>query len=230
MNHSLFLQKLEDFKKYLGSSKAIDSLFLWESIANFQSHWSSDIDLRSRIDNSLTNQTSKRLWVSSGRHPKIILLGFAEQMPEMLEWTFKDLFSLEKDVEGRLGRFTFHMDQMYEDWKKENPETIFDSHYHDDNYKMASTYLSLIYPNEYCPYNLDLFQDYLRVLKSNKIPLANDLNRYFKLMKTTLILLKKDEQIEHLHSKRLRKGIDYQGDIGPMLSYEFAHFCCNRMI
>jgi hypothetical protein len=211
------LQKLNDaiakYAKYLSTHPEHDPYLPWESQRIFQLNWDVEsLDFRTMFDSSLENSRSRRLWKREHYEPKEMMLRFIEMNREFVRQVFQDLFNENKDVDGRIGRFTFHCDELLAAWHEEHPSSKLNSHYHHDGYQMVSLYLAFRYPAQYLLYDFESFRRLMELLGSRDVPTVNDLGRYFKAMRTIFTFLKKNEEILPLHSKRITPGLHYEGE------------------
>ncbi len=203
--------QVEHLKKYLQSPHCYDHLYWWESQQVFQKQW--DIlaeDFGKMYDMSLQNSHTKRLWKREQHYPKKLFLLFIQQESDFVKQMFRDLFNEDKSIDGRVDRFVFYADEMLQLYKKANPRSIENNHYH--SYEVCSMYLAFRYPAIYGFYNLEQFQHCLTCLGSPNIPQVDDFARFCKVSKTLWNFLSKDEAIFDLHQKRLEDGKHYMGD------------------
>jgi hypothetical protein len=211
------LQKLNDaiaqYANYLRTHPQHDPYLPWESQRIFQQNWDVEaLDFRTMFDRSLENSRSRRLWKREHYEPKEMMLHFIEMNREFVRQAFQDLFNENKEVDGRIGRFTFYCDELLAAWHEEHPTSKLNSHYHNDNYQMVSLYLAFRYPAQYLLYDFEGFRRLMELLSSRDIPTVNDLGRYFKVMRTIFTFLKKNEEILALHSKRITPGLHFEGE------------------
>lgn len=213
------------YQNFLESDQAIDRLHIWESQQVFQQIWDMDReDLSQMYDHSLQNSKTKRLWKREAYEPKRIMQEFWELQPELVRHYFFDLFNEDKQIDGRADRFVYYCDELLKEYIKENPNSIENSHYHNDNYWMVSLYLTFRYPDIYCLYDSFTFRALLRKLGSPDIPKTNDLPRFFKVMRTLYNFLQKEEKLMELHQQRLEPGRHYT-EKSLLLVYDFYQFC-----
>ena len=211
------LQKLNEavaqYADFLRQHPQHDPYLPWESQRIFQQHWDVEaLDLRSAYDRSLENSRSRRLWKRESYEPKEMMLRFCELDREFVRHIFQDLFNEAKDVDGRIGRFVFHCDELLAAWHEAHPASKLNSHYHDDNYWMVSLYLAFRYPAQYLLYDFESFRRLMELLGSRDVPSVNEIGRYFKVMRTIFTFLKKNEEILALHRQRLTPGLHYEGE------------------
>ena len=214
----------EAYKQHLSTPAAHDRLYIWESQRIFQDNWDLEAtDLAQMYDQSLQNRHTKRLWLREAYAPKEMMLEFASMQPHYFRQMFSDLFAEDKSIDGRIGRFGFYCDQLFEAYKDAHPHSKVNTHYHDDGYQIISLYLSFHYPESYCPYNLELFQDVLQKIGGRNLPLTHDTERYFKICKTLFKLMNKHEDLIQLHRNRLDANQHYLED-SLLLIYDFNRF------
>lgn len=212
---------IEQFPKYLRSRNADANLYKWESLATFQKNWDLSVEnLAQMYDQSLQNSQHSRLWKRSAYFPKQIMLEFIAMESDYVRHAFTDLFDEQKEVEGRIDRFIFYCDQFLEQFKEINPLSIENNHYHNDNYQIVSLYLGFRYPEQYTLYNQEMFQQLLTKLGSLDVPKINDINRFFKVMRTLQKMLVSNEEIVKLNQQRLQDPRLYKGET-LLLAHDF---------
>ncbi len=226
------LQKLNDtiaqYAAFLQSNPQHDPYLPWESQRIFQQHWDVEaLDFRTMYDCSLENSRSRRLWKREHYEPKEMMLRFIEMNREFVRQVFQDLFNEGKEIEGRIGRFSFHCDELLAAWHEERPASKLNSHYHNDGYQMVALYLAFRYPNQYVLYDFEVFRKLMELLGSRDLPKVDDLGRYFKVMRTIFGFLKKNEEIFALHAKRVTPGLHYE-DETLLVVWDFINVATSR--
>jgi hypothetical protein len=211
------LQKLKDsielYKTGLKATPFGSDLWKWESQRIFQENWDINaIDFHPMYNQSLKNSTTNRLWHRENFEPKNMMLRFIEMNREFVRDAFSDLFNENKSIDGRINRFVFHCDELLAEFRENNPNARYNSHFHDDNYQIISIYLSFRYPSSYTPYDFEGFKKLMEILGSREVPKVNDTERFFKVMRTINGFLLKDEAIVQVHKERLLEGIHYAGE------------------
>ena len=211
------LQKLNDaiaqYANFLRNHPHHDPYIPWESQRIFQQNWDVEaLDFRSMFDRSLENSRSRRLWKREHYEPKEVMLRFVEMNREFVRQVFQDLFNENKEVDGRVGRFGFHCDELLAAWHEGHPASKLNSHYHHDGYQMLSLYLAFRFPAQYLLYEFDSFRRLMEMLGSRDLPKVDDLGRYFKVMRTVYTFIKKNPEILELHAKRITPGLHYEGE------------------
>jgi hypothetical protein len=224
MQLKLLHQQFESYRRFLQSSRAGQRLYAWESQRIFQENWDLDApDLAAMYDGSLENSTTRRLWKRESYEPKRLMLAFLRMEPEFVRSMFQELFDETKRIELRAGRFVFYCDELLQSYKKANPLSIENNHYHGD-YQMIFLYLAFRYPERYAMYDFPNFVHTLEVLGVANLPPTHDLERYVKVTHTLYKLLQKEETLMQLHRTRLDPKVHYMGP-SCLLVYDFFAFC-----
>lgn len=222
-------QAMADYEVFLKSGPASEErLYYWESQHLFQETWNIEAtDFAKMFDQSLQNTQTRRLWNRENYEPKRFMLLFIAMQSDFPRQLFGDLFNESKDVMGRMDRFLYYCDEFLQDHRRMHPRSPENSHYHNDGYQMISLYLAFRYPDRYAPYQYDVFRELMVRLGSPDIPQNNDLERYFKVMRTLQGLLNKQEHIRQLHANRINDSRLFQGE-SLLLAFDFACFCAGK--
>ncbi len=213
MNLQKLNEAIGEYKSFLKTNPKYDPYWRLESLRIFQENWDIDTgDFRGMFDRSLQNSHTRRIWKRENYTPKEMMLKFIGLNSDYVRFCFQDLFNENKDIENRVDRFVFYCDEMLRDYKSQNPLSIENSHFHDDNYEMISFYLAFRYPELYTPYHFESFKKLMQKLGSLDVPKVNDTARYFKIMRTIFNFIKKDEEILGIHQSRLNSEKHYIGE------------------
>lgn len=203
---------VESFREFLTTEAAQEQLPLWETQQNWQSHFNVEAkDLAASYDAALDSKTNRRHYRRGGYDPKRAMLSLMSWEPEFVREAFRDLFSEDRDLEGRIGRFGFYVNELFNRFRDARPKDRTPSHHHDDDYNMVSLYLMGQYPEKYAPYSTELLQSVCEKLGAKTVPPAADFPRYVKLLQTLRGFLLKDEEVMTNYQALLRDQ-DYQGD------------------
>lgn len=228
MNLKKLQEALSDFRIFLEKGKEFPELFIYESQKIWQEQWDVEaIDFGKMYDRSLQNSQTRRLWVGENFFPKEMMLKFIGLQKEYSRQSFRDLFNETREITGRLDRFIFHCDELLAEYKSVHPKSIENRHFQDENYRMISLYLGFQFPDQYTLYDLEVFQKMLKHLAAPSIPLVNDPERYFKVMRTIYKFMEKDEALMSAHLKRLDPSRHYSAP-SLMLCWEFGKFLTER--
>lgn len=216
------------YEQFLKGPNALNRLYIWESQRIFQENWNLEaMDLQSMYDGALQNSQTRRLWNRQGYAPKDMMLRFAHLQADYFRQMFQELFDESKSEDGRIGRFVFYCDQLFESFLETQPKTKIQGHHHDDGYEIISLYLCFKYPTNYLPYHFDLFQTVLQKIGAVDPPLAHDTPRYFKVARTLNKLMQRQPAILDLHQKRLNPALHYM-DESLLLIYDFCCFVADH--
>ncbi len=211
------------YKKWLQGLRHHPFVYKWEAQQNFQTHWNPDEpDAVAMFDRSLQNSETRRLWQTENWQPKRMMLAFWQFEPAMVRAMFADLFNETRDVEARVGRFLFGCDELLRDYKRANPTSVENNHYHGD-YRMIALYLAFRYPEQYALYDFDVFRRALIRFQARDIPQQNDVGRYFKVLRTLLTFLEKEPAVGHAMQRHLHPKKHYAGRT-LLLAEDFCRF------
>jgi len=211
------LQKLNDairqYGQFLRDHPGHDPYWRWESLKIFQENWGREAPGFSEMyDRSFENSQTRRLWKRENYEPKAMMLRLAAMIEDFVRYMFQDLFTENKEVDGRIGRFVFHCDELLREYKETHPRSKENAHFHDDGYQIISLYLAFRYPQQYTPYNFERFHKLMAHLGSRDVPKVDDTGRYFKVMRTIYNFIKKDEDILVMHRQRLNPERHFMGE------------------
>ena len=208
------------FRDFLTTEEARALLPYWETQQNWQDHFNVEAkDLAASYDAALDSKTNRRHYRRGGYDPKRAMLALMNWEPEFVREAFRDLFSEERDLEGRAGRFVFYVNELFNRFRDARPKDRTPSHSHDDDYNMVSLYLTGQYPETYAPYSTELLQTVCERLGAKTVPPAADLPRFVKLLQTLRRFVVEDEVVMERYRALLREQ-DYQGE-SALLTWAF---------
>ncbi len=222
MRSLIIKEYLEKFVTHISEEGIQPYIFQYECLDNFRSHWDIEaLDLFNVYEKSFSSKISNRWWVADAYYPKEMMLRFLEHDRESVRVMFKDLFNEKKDIIMRMDRFRFHCDELLADLQRKNKKL--DSHHHD--YRMISIYLSFQYPEVYTPYDFDLFAQSMRLFEAKKIPVTDEIGRYFVLMRSLLnAFLLKADTFSDVYKNALEKE-SLPGNISTLHVHNFLEYC-----
>ena len=231
MNLKTIREKLADFSSYLDSPEGSDALFLYELPQPFQQHWNLEAsDKKAMYLSCFQNSHTRRFWKREAFRPLEAMTLFWELDADYTANMFRDLFREALPVDGRIGRFVFHCDQMLAIYRKANPSSIFNSHYHEQDYWMVSLYLTMQFPGEYALYPDKAFRKNLEFFQAKPMPTSMpDLERYFKVARTLYKLMENEADLIEKHQNRLQPNRHYT-DRCLLLVYEFLCFTADERL
>lgn len=220
-------QAVAGFREWMTTDEALELLPYWETQQNWQTHFDVEApDLAAAYDDALDSKTNRRHYRRGGYDPKRSMLALMRWQPDFVRDAFRDLFSEDRDLEGRIQRFVFYVNELFNRYRDDRPKAKEPTHYHGDDYHMVSLYLMGQYPAEYAPYDTELLQTICRELGAREVPPAADFPRYSKLLRTLRQFLEKDEELMRTYRESLRET-DYQGE-SALLVYWFFRYVAQR--
>ncbi|PHI20587.1 hypothetical protein CEQ90_07495 [Lewinellaceae bacterium SD302] len=214
---------LASYPEWMNSEAGEKLRAVWETQQNWQTNFDlAAKDLRDVYDRSLTNKTNRRHFRREAYDPKRAILEMIDWEPEHVRTVFEDLFSEERDLEGRVQRFVFYCRELFNQYRDAKPKSRLPDHFHDDDYGMASLYLACQYPEKYAPYSTELLQESLKNLGALQVPEVADFPRYTKLLATLSKFVNEDGGVQSAYQKFLRPQ-DYQGDTKLLVWHFLRH-------
>lgn len=203
---------VEAFRDFLTTEEAEALLPVFETQQNWQNHFNVEAkDLAEVYDRALDSKTNRRHYRRGGYDPKRAMLILMRWEPDFVREAFRDLFSEERDLEGRIGRFGFYVNELFNRYRDARPKDRTPNHGHDDDYNMVSLYLMGQYPEKYAPYSTELLKSICEKLGAKTVPPAADFPRYTKMLQTLRRFLTEDEVVMQRYQALLREQ-DYQGE------------------
>lgn len=200
------------FRVFLTTEAARDLLPVFETQQNWQTHFNVEArDLAASYDAALDSKTNRRHYRRGGYDPKRALLALLRWEPDFVREAFRDLFNEDRDLEGRIGRFPFYINELFNRYRDVKPKDRTPTHNHDDDYNMVSLYLTGQYPEKYAPYSTDLLRGVCTALGTKTTPEAADFARYTKMLHTLRRFLTQDEVVMERYGSLLREQ-DYRGE------------------
>lgn len=200
------------FRKFLTTDQAQELLPVFETQQNWQTHFNVEAkELADCYDKALDSKTNRRHYRRGGYDPKRAMLALMRWEPDFVREAFRDLFSEDRDLEGRIGRFPFYINELFNRYRDAKPKDRTPTHNHDDDYNMVSLYLMGQYPEKYAPYATELLQTVCERLGAKAAPPAADFARFTKMLQTLRRFLTEDEVVMERYQALLREQ-DYQGE------------------
>ncbi len=208
------VEKIKDFiaqfKEYLKNKDNRHHLYLYDLLKCYDEHWGlAKEPLSEMIDKSINSQESRTLWKRANYDPKERMVKFAEINPDFVAQMFRGLYDESKSIDRRVDRFFYGGEQMLQELRRTNPTSVVNNHFQD--HSMVSLYLACAYPEKYAYYDKRSFIETLRLTKAANFQTIDDLPRFFKMLNTFDVFLKKDPEIFALHLMRLDGDHFYKG-------------------
>lgn len=184
------------YAEWLEGQQAHPEAYWWETVQVFQREWNIDADdIGAMYDRAINNSVTRRPWQTERWFPKRIMRAFWAFDRHTTKQMFEALFDESKNIESRISHFLFGCDALLEDYRKSQPGSVENNHYHAD-YQMIGLYLSLRYPDQYGPYGLEAFQQSMRYFQAKDPPKQHDLVRYNRMLKTMQTFMDKEPRIQ----------------------------------
>ncbi len=196
-------ESISKYKRYLQKDREFSNRYIWEALANFQTHWDIDSpDFSAMYDQSFQSDYSRRLWKREAWHPKEMMVKMAKLDPEFVRRMFKDLADEGKELEGRISRFKFGCDTLLSDYKSKKAVSIENNHFHDDS-EMIFLYLTYLFPEKYTLFQYNAFRKVNEILATPILPGPYDLGRFVKITNIFNTFLRKEDDLLALNDRRL---------------------------
>jgi len=209
------------FPEWLATEEALAHLPLWETQQNWQTHFNVEArDLAEAYDLALDSKTNRRHYRRGGYDPKRAMLALMRWEPDFVRDAFRDLFSEDRQLEGRIQRFVFYVNELFNRFRDARPKDRTPSHNHDDDYNMVSLYLMGQYPELYAPYSTALLMLICVKLGAKEVPPAADFPRFSKLLRTLRKFLTDDKAVMAAYHETLREQ-DYKGESALLVWWFF---------
>jgi len=218
MKVELIRKRLSSLGEKLNNSEPYAEAYKWESLRNYKSNWDlSAIDMVQMYDQSFNSKMSNRLWFADQYEPKKIMLEFIKLQPHFVADMFRDLLNDNKDLMMRISRFIYHCDDLLRILQKKD-DRYYD-HFHGD-YKMISVYLTFHDPEKYTFYDYDVFLKYMKDIEATKLPMKNELPKFFTLMRSVYnnFLIKDQSLLETYEAKF--KEIEMQPELNMLMVHD----------
>ena len=224
MNLQLLEEYIGRYKEFLKTYPLYQEEYKWECTQYFQNNWDlTEPDIKTMYNKSLHSMISRKLWVGPGWVPKKMMMKFMEMEPEFCRSMFQDLFDESKKVEHRIDRFIFYCDQLYDQYQTKHPRSK--DYGHDHNHKICSVYLAFRYPDKYTVYESKQFYKTLDLIGALDKPEVNDMDRFFKVVRTLDKFIEKDEELLAIMKEKLEDEQFYKGK-SLLLAQDF-YYCCS---
>ncbi|MFT6811047.1 MAG: hypothetical protein ACJA01_004293 [Saprospiraceae bacterium] len=202
MNLQLFTNLIAEYRFFIGKREESDWQQPWKSVEVFTYHWDIEArDFATMYDDSFAGDNY--LWEDDDFHPKVSMLHYAKQNPDLIRSLFIDLYDEGRDIVGRIHRFIDQCDQLRTYHSK--GITKREAHYHADR-RMVFVYLAFRYPEKYTLYEELGFRKLLERVNAKSLGSTIVIERYIKTSRTIDTLMRRDETLIHGINKALLKN------------------------
>lgn len=216
--------RIQDFKSFLKKDRRFNEVYKWEALSHFQEHWDIDApDFGKMYQESLRSTTTQRLWKRESWRPKELMSTLIALEPDFSRRMFRNLFDENQNIETRISMFKFGCEEMLQEFKRQNPTTIENNHYHDDH-EMILLYLTFRFPEQYTFFEYTPFIQTLKQMGIQDLPDPYNLERFFKLTKILYTFLKKEEELLTLQQQRLPANRFYKAH-SKLIVHDFYQYC-----
>lgn len=198
MQLNLLNAYLEAYQKQLLQNQKFYNEVLWDIQRHFSQNWDTGApDFLEMYKLSLESQVSRRLWKLKNGDAKSRMVELLETDQEFGRRLFTGLLDGEKELSYRVSHFQFGCQVLMDEFRKLHPKSIETDHLHVNNH-MTTLYLSLADPQQYAVFYSDLFIAFMKNVGVTELPVPNDYDRFYKVMKTVYTILSKDEDLQTL--------------------------------
>lgn len=220
MQVSILNQYISDFNKALKQGWKSGLEPLYKTVTIFQAHWPADstAELATCLDKSIQHPTDRTFWKAHAYEPKTAILKLAAFNPEMILFALSALFDESKDLGIRFQNFNLYLDDCLSEYKSENNNIYFPSHYHED-YRMTSLYTCLKHPETHGYFEENKYLTTLKKLNSRDIGNIGEPSRFAKTLKAMIVFINKNEGLLKTHQARFndKSQTDRKGLLGSEL-------------
>lgn len=165
INLNKIVSIIESYKQYFPEHWE-DEKYKWEAVKHFQDNWDIDAENFGAMFKKATDKTFNLL-ASGYAYPRGMILEFAKADDNAVREMFRRLYNESLDLSDRVTTF---MDTAEELRNKYNDGT-WKQHYQNTNY--VSTYLWLMYPDQYYIYKYELYRAVAKELDDSYLPKKN---------------------------------------------------------
>ena len=125
---------VDHFREWMTTEAAQVYLPVWETQQNWQDHFDVEVrDFAAAYDAALDSKTNRRHYRRDGYDPKRAMLALMDWQPDFVRDAFRDLYSEDRDLEGRIQRFVFYVNELFNRFRDDKPKSRLPKHYHDDD-------------------------------------------------------------------------------------------------
>jgi len=172
-----------------------DEEYKWQAVSHFRKHWQPDAEDFGGMFEKATELTFNLL-ASGYAYPRAMILNFAQRDDRTVRRMFEELFDETRDLPQRIEAFQSEAEALrvrYNDggWK-----------HHYQNTNAISTYLWLMYPDQYYIYRYEIYRDMAQELSADYRPRRNGLAESvvggFRMYDEICEVLQREEEIKSL--------------------------------
>ena len=188
MDKTKFTEILSEYKRDF-PQRWQDEMYKWQNIKQFQENWNANAEnFHDMLEKALPHTN---LLNSAQFFPRLMILEFANIVPDIVRQMFNNLFDESQDLKKRITEFISSAEKIrteYGDWK---------SHYQYEN--VVSIYLWLKYPEKYFIYKYSECRNFAELLQNEFIPkkgnAENNVLGCFDFYSQLTALIKEDKEM-----------------------------------
>jgi hypothetical protein len=206
LNLKAIQELIEHFKQRLRNQKLSDLDWLYEKQFQLQDYPILNADnIQPYLEILFTSDRTQRYWKSETLRSAELMTSMVKFDAEMVGTAFRDLFDEARDLEGRMDRFKFYLDEIIARMRKKD-KSFLESWHHQDN-AIISYYLIMAYPCTYSYYTRPIHEHAVTYLGAKALQSSEDPVRYQKMVKILATIASNDEALKVLHASRFQKPI-----------------------
>ncbi len=206
MNLSAIQNAIAVFKSELNKQNLSELDWIYEKqFAAYHSPRISVDNLPTWLDLLFSSERTQRYWKSEEIRSSELMRMMAAFDPDMVSTAFKDLIDESRDLEGRIDRFKFYMDEILA--RKRRVDKKFIESWHHQHNPVISYYLMMSVPQKYVYYTRARHEQIVSYFGAKPLAEAEDMVRYQKMSGTIFKILSRDEEVMGLHRRRFSKPI-----------------------
>lgn len=206
MNLDKIRKAISAFGNKLKSSRFSDLDWLYyKQFESAEHRYIAKGEIDNWLDLLFTSDRTNRLWKREELRSSEVMSELATFDPDMVLTAFRELYSEERGLEGRIDRFKFYMEELLER-KRRNSATFHESWHHQDN-SIISYYLLMQFPEKYSYYTPQIHEKMVNIVGAKPLGESEDPVRYNKMVNTIDRFLREDENLIHDHLRRFSKPV-----------------------
>lgn len=219
MNYKAIESYIEDYKSSF-EKRSNDEIYKWKAVKCFQDNWNINaVDFAKMFRNS-TNQTVNLL-ASRNYYPLSMMDSYINAAPNDIKILFENLFDENISLIQRIEGFTTSINNLHNKlYTKEDKKKSQQDH------RAIMVYLNLMYPNIYFLYQFRLYENINQKLEFDNEVKRGSINNilfYTEICKDLRIELIKDDDLLHMHHKRLGDDCCLTDDY-HLLTQDFVYY------
>ena len=220
MNLAAIHDQIDRFNQYLRTQKHCEIDWLYDKQVKLADHKRLTIEnIEQWLSLIFQSNQTQRYWKSESNRSAELMNAMIQFDADMVSTAFNDLFDENRDLEGRIDRFKFYMDEIIQRMRRNNRKFL-ESWHHQDN-SIISFYLMMQYPTLYTYYTRTLHEKIVESFGAKPLEKAENPVRFQKMGKTIHQIMLKNEMLVDLHKTRFSSAVI---PTSRLLAYELFLF------